>query len=232
VVESEMRRILWAQVKGMNYNEYRNLSNQVNLQNDTGRAAREALDQAGIPTNTLSQQLARKQGLSRDTEAETIRGFTSGLTGATTALGRFRKMLNGLLGLGPVGEAVGLFSGFTGGMPAIPGLSKIPGLGDGPSSLSSYSTNFGASSGAAAAKPGFGSGGLTARGGGGIQAVSLGSAAGVGNRYSLGAVKPWVAKAASIIGPKFGISSIGGVGSRPNPSDHPKGLALDFMCSK
>jgi len=49
--------------------------------------------------------------------------------------------------------------------------------------------------------------------------------------YKLGAVKPHVQAAAEEIGPKFGIGSIGGwraTGSVPN-SDHPKGLALDFM---
>lgn len=49
--------------------------------------------------------------------------------------------------------------------------------------------------------------------------------------YQLGAVKPWVAAAADYFGHAFSISTIGGWrahGSVPN-SDHPKGLALDFM---
>jgi hypothetical protein len=49
--------------------------------------------------------------------------------------------------------------------------------------------------------------------------------------YSLGTVKPWVQAAADEVGPMFGYKSIGGyrrVGSVPD-SDHPKGLALDFM---
>lgn len=51
--------------------------------------------------------------------------------------------------------------------------------------------------------------------------------------YLLGAVKPHVKAAADSLGPKHGIRVIYGwraVGSVPN-SDHPKGLALDFMTS-
>lgn len=47
--------------------------------------------------------------------------------------------------------------------------------------------------------------------------------------YALGAVKDHVRAAAESIGPKFGITNILGVGLRPNESDHPLGLALDFM---
>lgn len=49
--------------------------------------------------------------------------------------------------------------------------------------------------------------------------------------YHLGAVKPWVQSAADDLGNRFDFSNIGGYrahGSVPN-SDHPKGLALDFM---
>lgn len=49
--------------------------------------------------------------------------------------------------------------------------------------------------------------------------------------YSLGDVKPWVRAAADYFGPAHNISTVGGWrahGSVPN-SDHPKGLALDFM---
>jgi hypothetical protein len=46
---------------------------------------------------------------------------------------------------------------------------------------------------------------------------------------NLGPVKPWVQVAADELGTRFGISSIGGVGARDNASDHPGGLALDFM---
>jgi hypothetical protein len=51
--------------------------------------------------------------------------------------------------------------------------------------------------------------------------------------YSLGAVKPHVKNAANHFGPKHGIRTVYGwrpTGSVPN-SDHPKGLALDFMTS-
>lgn len=47
--------------------------------------------------------------------------------------------------------------------------------------------------------------------------------------YALGPVKPWVAFAANEIGNQFHVATIFGVGARPNASDHPLGLALDFM---
>jgi hypothetical protein len=50
-------------------------------------------------------------------------------------------------------------------------------------------------------------------------------------KYKLGDVKPWVADAADFLGNLFGFTDIGGWrahGSVAN-SDHPKGLALDFM---
>jgi hypothetical protein len=50
------------------------------------------------------------------------------------------------------------------------------------------------------------------------------------HRYALGAVKPYVRDAAQIIGDKFDVKTVYGVGLRPDlSSDHPKGLALDFM---
>lgn len=50
------------------------------------------------------------------------------------------------------------------------------------------------------------------------------------NIYVLGAVKPNVKQAANDAGNLFGITTILGVGARDGASDHPKGLALDFMC--
>lgn len=47
--------------------------------------------------------------------------------------------------------------------------------------------------------------------------------------YALGPVKDHVRAAAESIGPKFGITTVLGVGLRAGESDHPKGLALDFM---
>ncbi|MFT3871029.1 MAG: hypothetical protein QM714_00045 [Nocardioides sp.] len=48
--------------------------------------------------------------------------------------------------------------------------------------------------------------------------------------WQLGGTKPWVAAAGREIGHKFGVGTIYGLGSRPTAgSDHPKGLALDFM---
>lgn len=51
------------------------------------------------------------------------------------------------------------------------------------------------------------------------------------SRSGFGGVQPFVAQAGHFLKQKFGIGSVGGVGSRPNASDHPKGLALDFMTS-
>jgi hypothetical protein len=46
-----------------------------------------------------------------------------------------------------------------------------------------------------------------------------------------GGVRPHVAQAGHYLKSKFGIGTVGGVGARANASDHPKGLALDFMTS-
>ncbi|WP_199796551.1 hypothetical protein [Pseudonocardia dioxanivorans] len=48
----------------------------------------------------------------------------------------------------------------------------------------------------------------------------------------LGGVKPWVANAAEFLGCLFGKPTMLGVGGRGNASDHPGGLAVDFMVSK
>lgn len=45
----------------------------------------------------------------------------------------------------------------------------------------------------------------------------------------LGAVRPHVKTAAEVVGGMFGVTSILGWGLRDNASDHPLGLALDFM---
>jgi hypothetical protein len=47
--------------------------------------------------------------------------------------------------------------------------------------------------------------------------------------YHLPGVKSHVLGAANELGGRFGIKTIGGVGHRPNASDHPGGKALDFM---
>lgn len=47
-----------------------------------------------------------------------------------------------------------------------------------------------------------------------------------------GPVKPWVSTAGQMLRCRFGIGSVGGVGPRPNPSDHPAGLALDFFVNR
>lgn len=58
---------------------------------------------------------------------------------------------------------------------------------------------------------------------------SDGGNAGARGNYSLPGVKSYVLSAANELGGRFGIKSIGGVGDRPNKSDHPGGKALDFM---
>jgi hypothetical protein len=50
--------------------------------------------------------------------------------------------------------------------------------------------------------------------------------------YLLPGVKPHVKIAAEKIGKQFGVKTILGVGARKGDSDHPKGLALDFMIGK
>lgn len=53
---------------------------------------------------------------------------------------------------------------------------------------------------------------------------------GPGRTGAYGGVKPWVAAVGDVTKKTFpGIRGIGGVGGRPNKSDHPMGLALDFM---
>lgn len=49
--------------------------------------------------------------------------------------------------------------------------------------------------------------------------------------YALGPVKPHVRAAAEEVGRRFGVRTVGGFASRSYASDHPLGLALDFMVS-
>lgn len=58
---------------------------------------------------------------------------------------------------------------------------------------------------------------------------SGGGGTGKWGNYSLPGVKPYVLQSANELGGRFGIKSIGGIGDRPNKSDHPHGKALDFM---
>lgn len=48
----------------------------------------------------------------------------------------------------------------------------------------------------------------------------------------LGAVKPWVRDAAEALSCRFGEPTTFGVAGRGGPSDHPDGLALDFMVDR
>jgi hypothetical protein len=52
------------------------------------------------------------------------------------------------------------------------------------------------------------------------------------NRAGFGPVKPWVAEAGLLLRCQFGIRTVGGVAPRSTPSDHPRGLALDFMADR
>ena len=61
--------------------------------------------------------------------------------------------------------------------------------------------------------------------------AGVGSYSGAIGNYSLPGVVPWGVEAANYLGGKFGISSIGGVGTRSNASDHPMGRAIDLMTS-
>ncbi|GAA4674953.1 hypothetical protein GCM10023215_03410 [Pseudonocardia yuanmonensis] len=49
---------------------------------------------------------------------------------------------------------------------------------------------------------------------------------------NLGAVKPWVSDAVEFLGCQFGEPQTLGVASRGNASDHPSGLAADFMVGR
>jgi hypothetical protein len=49
------------------------------------------------------------------------------------------------------------------------------------------------------------------------------------NAAGFGAVKPWVATAGYFLRCKFNVQTVYGVGGRAGVSDHPIGLALDFM---
>lgn len=48
----------------------------------------------------------------------------------------------------------------------------------------------------------------------------------------LGAVKSWVRDAAEVLSCRFGEPTMFGVAGRGGPSDHPDGLALDFMVDR
>jgi endonuclease/exonuclease/phosphatase family metal-dependent hydrolase len=126
VIESEMRNILMAQVHGMNYSQYSANATAAN----TSSGARDALQGAGISTKSLVQKQYQSEGMSRESEGETIAGFTSGVSAATEAVNKFRGALNGILGLPGVGETVGLMSGSTGRLPIIGSLlNKLGGGG-------------------------------------------------------------------------------------------------------
>ncbi len=49
------------------------------------------------------------------------------------------------------------------------------------------------------------------------------------NTAGLAGVKSWVTTAGTELRCIFGVNTLGGLGSRANASDHPRGLAIDFM---
>lgn len=66
----------------------------------------------------------------------------------------------------------------------------------------------------------------------GSSSGSGGNFAGVSRKYHLKGIAPDVGRAADELGSKFGIKTIYGLGAGSVPgSDHPKGLALDYMIS-
>jgi hypothetical protein len=52
------------------------------------------------------------------------------------------------------------------------------------------------------------------------------------NRAGLAGVKSWVSTAGVQLRCIFGVATVGGIGSRAGASDHPGGLALDFMVGR
>lgn len=147
-------------------------------------------------------------------------------------LGGAAKGIGGVLGIGGGGEPGGglgiasqLFGGAFSEAAAITGVVGS-GVGAGSSLGSSGGTSMptGTSGGMATDT---GTGGSTGGGGGGTSAAPTLPAGDYSNMF--GGVKPWVARAGVEVRNKFGVRDIGGVGTRGNASDHPKGLALDFM---
>jgi hypothetical protein len=49
------------------------------------------------------------------------------------------------------------------------------------------------------------------------------------NLSGLAGVKPWASTAGTELRCIFDVGTVGGLGGRPNMSDHPRGLAVDFM---
>ncbi len=64
----------------------------------------------------------------------------------------------------------------------------------------------------------------------GISGIATGEQPVTSSRYPLGNVKPGTATVADVVGPMFGIVTVGGYReSARDPNGHPSGLALDFM---
>lgn len=244
VILSEIRSILKARLQGISPSQLGGMARAASQGQgtDSGGRASNFLNRAGFG-NSLVQTSRTREGFQRGSEAETIGGFEDSVKASTGALDEFRQALNAILGMPGVGYSVGAGSGVMstmGGMFSSLGFGGLLGGklmaglgGDGPGSMASGAMMYaGGGDGPSSLSSGAASyGGSAARTGTG--GTSTGSARGAGSKYSLGAVKPWVAAAAAHLGPMFGIGTVYGVGSRSTPgSDHPKGLALDFMCGK
>jgi hypothetical protein len=130
VVLSEMRSIMQARTQGMSYKEYNATATAAQSSSGApGDAARDRLRSVGLG-NTLVNRHRTLEGQQRDSEAKTIEGFTDGVTAATNTLGKFRDVLNSILGLPGVGYLAGAGSGAMGTMPILGGLlGKVPGGG-------------------------------------------------------------------------------------------------------
>lgn len=239
VVLENIRAILKAKIGGMSYSQLRRDSRLASRagSEDVRAAARDRLAGVGIAGGLVQEQRDR-EGAARQTEAGTIDSFTSAVRSSTRVLGDFRGVLNRILE-GPIGAVAGYGSGLAGTWTSpIRSVLRSVGLGDGPASQASSQMSYGGAGLGALDVGGTGpanmsssqaSYGGAARAGGGGGAGSTGSSVRASS-YNLGPVKPWVARAANVLGPKFGIRTIYGFGQRGNVSDHPKGLALDFMC--
>lgn len=112
-IRAAIRGILLAQIKGMSYTTFNKLSNEAAA--DPSGSAAEQLSAIGIgKTGVQSEKYL--QGTGRNKEVETVEGFIAGLRTSNALLGKFNKVLSGILSIPGVGEAFGAGSGFTGGI--------------------------------------------------------------------------------------------------------------------
>ncbi len=184
VVESEMRNILMAQVNGMSYTDYNKNAIAAGSKDNagqTGSDARKALADAGIAADTPISKQRVTEGMSRDTEAETVEGFVKELDMSTDALNEFRKALTSLMKIPGVGEATGFASGAVGTVGKLVSsgaglLGKAVGIGGNAPTMSMGAGGWGGNAPERMSSGGGSHGG----GGGGASGMSGGGSAGVG----------------------------------------------------